>query len=306
MDNPITIAYMTARRQCEFGWFRDSLLRQLKPTDNIRVVIVDFWHAERKWTILKDWIHVPPKPTVWQGPHRLTTKDFFAPSNARNTALCYARGTHIVYVDDLSLLGDRWMEAVRDAVTQGYVACGAFQKVKKMNVWGGRAMNFEDYPDGHDARWSAGNDDQPVAGHASWLFGCSLVVPVAALEKINGWPEAICDASGTGAEDTSVGQVLVNTGHTLKYDRRLFTYESEELHHQQPVMNRVERGEIGTPNSMSWAVVRMVQQAKHFDNNFHGFPDIAALRQHILRGGDFPIPKIPEHCWYDGTPLKDL
>jgi hypothetical protein len=289
-----------------FEWFRSSLLRQLLPTDEVHVVIVDFWHSERNWTLLKGWQHVPPKPTVWQGPHRLTQDDYFAPSNARNTALCYAKGSHIVYVDDLSLLGNRWMEAVRDAVAQGYICCGAFQKVKQMNVWGGRMMNFEDYPEGHDKRWTSGDDNAAVPGYGSWLFGCSVVIPVSALEKINGWPEAICDASGTGAEDTSTGTVLVNTGHTLKYDRRLFTYESEELHQQDPKMNRVERGVIDTVDSMSWAVLRMVQQAKHFDNDFHGFPDVAALRRHILAGGQFPIPKTPEHLWYDGTPLREL
>jgi len=277
------------------------------PTDDVQVIIVDFWHSERNWTVLKNWFHVPPKPTVWQGPYRLTKKDFFAPSNARNTALCYAKGSHIVYVDDLSLLGDRWMEAVRDAVAQGYICCGAFQKVKNMNVWGGRMMNFEHYPEGCDQRWPNGDDNKAVPGYASWLFGCSVVIPVAALEKINGWPEAICDASGTGAEDTSTGQVLVNTGHILKYDRRLFTYESEELHQQEPQMHRIERGIIGDKNnSMSWAVVRMVQNAKHFDNDFHGFPDIAALRRHILKGGEFPIPKTPEHLWYNGTALSEL
>src|SRR5438309_7276872 len=102
-----TIAYMTARRDCRVEWFRDSLARQILPTDDIQVVIVDFFHTERRWSILEGWLHVPPKPTVWQGPHRLTNKDFFAPSNARNTALCYATGSHIAYVDDLSLLGER-------------------------------------------------------------------------------------------------------------------------------------------------------------------------------------------------------
>jgi len=132
------------------------------------------------------------------------------------------------------------------------------------------------------------------------------VLPVSALEKINGWPEAVCDASGIGAEDSMTGGVLANTGHQLKYDRRLFTYESEELHFQEPLMHRIERGVVGSQDSMSWAVVRMLTRAKHFDNEWHGFPDIAALRWHILAGGQFPIPKNPLHCWYNGVPLGEL
>jgi len=302
----LSVAYMTARRDCKVEWFRDSLCRQILPSDDIQIIVVDFFHAERKWSKLEGWLHVPPKPTVWQGPHRLTRNDYFAPSSARNTALCYAKHDHIAYVDDLSVLGPQWLSSVREAITGNYIACGAFQKVKHLNIQVGRVIEFMDFPQGHDHRFEKGSDKKAVACPPNWLFGCSVCLPVAALEKINGWPEAICDSTGVGAEDCFTGETLVRTGHAVKYDRRMFTYESEELHFQEPLMKRCDKGEIGKSNSKSWAAVRMMQECKRFDNNFDPFPDIAALRKHILAGGSFPIQKNPLHDWYDGQPLSEL
>jgi len=288
-------------------WFRQSLISQILPTDDIQVIIVDFFHDERRWPVLEGWSHVRPKPNVWNGAHKLTQNDYFAPSSARNTGLCYAKHDWIAYVDDVSVLAPTWLTAVRQAMAEGYIVCGAFRKVAHLEVAGsGKVLQFMDHRAGHDHRWPAGKDDQAVDCAANWLFGCSCAMPVAALEKINGWPETVCDASGVGAEDSFTGLALVKTGHKLKYDRRMFTYESEELHFQEPLMMRVERGEVGTENSMSWAAVRMLSNVGYFDNEFHGFPDIAALRRHILKGGEFPIPKTPEHLWYNGTALSEL
>jgi len=61
----LSICYMTARRQPRVDWFRNSLVPQILPTYDIRVIIVDFFHAERQWPILEGWLHVPPKGSVW-------------------------------------------------------------------------------------------------------------------------------------------------------------------------------------------------------------------------------------------------
>lgn len=302
----LSIAYHTARKLPMVEWFRDSLVPQIKPGDEIQVIITDFFHSERKWAQLRDWLHVDCKPCVWQGKHRLTNNDYFSPSNARNTSLCYAKHDHIAFVDDLSLLGPQWLQAVRESIEGGYIACGAFRKVRHMEVQRGELIRFMDHGAGRDSRWEKGDDNKAVDCPSNWLFGCSCAMPVAALEKVNGWPEAVCDSTGVGAEDCFMGQTLKNTGHVLKYDRRMFTYESEELHFQEPLMRRIDMGNIGTQDSKSWAAVRMLQNVKHFDNDFSPFPDIAALRRHVLGGGEFPIPQNPKHCWYSSKPLAEL
>ena len=87
----LTISYMTSRKDCQFWWFIAGLRRQAQRWGGkLKVVMVDFWCQELPWynwdandvkrrkhiirSMSHDFgvIHVPPKPTVIQGPHRLT------------------------------------------------------------------------------------------------------------------------------------------------------------------------------------------------------------------------------------------
>lgn len=303
----ISICYLTARKDCRAEWFFDSLRLQIAGARDIQLIMVDFWKDQRPLPKLPlDVLHVSPKPNVWQGKHRLTGNDYFTASSARNTALCYANDGHIVFVDDLSVVMPGWLGAVRESIAGGYIACGAFRKVNKLVVEKGIVKSFEDHKPGHDSRWGEGHADKPVPCPPNWLFGCSCCIPVSALEKINGWPEAACDSTGVAGEDSFTGIALARSGHKLMYDRRMMTLEAEDLHQQKPVLLRMDKGKIGTPDSKSHAVVRMLQNCSRFDNDFTPFPDIAALRQHILRGGEFPIPNGPLHDWYDSQALSEL
>jgi glycosyltransferase involved in cell wall biosynthesis len=315
----LNIAYVTSRKEPCFEWFADSLKNQIKPEDNIRVIIVDFFASER--TIrssldvsphvlsLGEW-HVAPKPTPWQGPHRLTKHDYFAPSNARNTALCYALDGWIVYVDDLSVLMPGWLAAVREAIAENRITCGAFRKVNKLVVEKGNVVSYEDHPAGVDSRWNQVPDDKPSKCPPNWLFGCSVVMPVEALLKINGWPE-LCDSTGIGMEDCHTGIALANNGYQLWYDRRMLTFESEERHHNQPTMLRMDkRGKaqvpIGShPDEKGFAVVTALEKAKRFHNYFEP-GGIAALRKKILAGEPFPMVVLPDTDFYDKQHLSEL
>lgn len=329
----LTIAYVTARKDPQFWWFISSLRRQVKKMKcgKLRIIVIDFWcqplpyhnwdwsHVTRRkhqfYSMAHDFgpLHIPPKPTVNQGPHRLTKNDYFSPSNSRNTALCKCETPWLAYVDDVSCLGPDWLTSVVEAIQGNYVACGAFRKVKNLVVDGGKVIHFDPHWDaekkndlGLDSRSIQRPGNEVKDCPYSWLFGCSVVMPVSALEQINGWPETICDSTGVGAEDGFLGCALVNNGSVLKYDKRMFTYESEEYHHQDPKMTRIDKGKIGTPDSKSWAAVRMLVGAKRFDNDFAPFADIASLRQNILKGGQFPIPTGPTRDWYDSEPLSNL
>ncbi len=132
------------------------------------------------------------------------------------------------------------------------------------------------------------------------MYGCSLAGPVEAFLQINGFPEH-CD--GLGSEDYIAGIVLENNGWKIMYDRRMLTLESEEAHHFDKAFKRSDFGV--SPNDKSHAVLNMAYQQKEFPNYF-GEGGIRALRENILAGGEFPIMKIPEHCWFSGTALKDL
>ena len=301
----LTIAYMTCRQNPRFEWFRDSLLHQNPIGIVNRIVVVDFHAATREPKLDVPGIETivtTPKPTVWQGPHRLTKRDYFAAANARNTALCYAKDGWIAYVDDLSVLMPGWLKCVREAMQGNYIALGAYRKVLKLQVENGEVKYLEDHPSGWDSRWKHGNDAHPVPAAGGWLFGASVAMPVETLLKINGWDE---DCDSLGGEDYIAGLMLEKHGYRFMYDRRMLTLESEELHHYEVTLTRIDKGK--SPKDKSHKILKMVtDHGRHRAPNYFGNEGIAGLRQRVLRGEPFPIPSIPEHDWYDDQPLREM
>lgn len=312
-------------------WFFDALHRQCGGDySDIRIIVVDFYAQshldwldfdvlERKQKFREmckcpNYLHVPPKPTPWNGPHRLTQNDYFAAANSRNTAICYCPDPYIVFLDDLSIPKDGWLEAVREAAKEKRIVCGSFQKVLHLCVEDGKVIGYADHPGGHDSRWSHGHDDKAVPCYPNWSFGCSFGCPIEYLLQINGIPEA-CDSTGIGMEDAHTGIALANNGHQLYYDRRMFTFESEELHHVEKPMLRKDKVKDGAgtfeqgiglhPKDKGHFVVAMLAHAKRFDNYF-GEEGLAGLRQRILRGEQFPTNVQPYHDFYDSQPLEEL
>lgn len=302
----LTIAYITTRRNCCFKWFLDSLKLQTdQACKDIRIVVVDFHaHArteEKSWLsdLGTNWVWTAPKPTVWQGPHRLTKEDWFAASNARNTALCLAPDGYIAYVDDLSVLMPGWLNAVYEAQSGNYVALGAYKKVDKLYVENGRVVSCEEFAGGMDSRWSFGKDNEAVPATGGMMYGCSVAMPVEALLVIGGWPEFV---DGLSSEDYICGLALQNTGCTFKYDRRMLTLESHELHHAEPAFRREDYGI--SPDDKSHAALNIGKSAKYFDNYYEG--GMRSLRQIIMAGAPFPVVGNPQHDWFLKKHLSEL
>ena len=309
----LTIAYSTARKEPHFQWFYDSLIRETGGDfSDIKVVLVSRFGTD----VIKDIdtsmgsfpiLATEPKPSVWQGAHRLTRTDWFAASNARNTALCYAPDGYIAYVDDLSVLMPGWLSAVREALAGNYVVCGAYRKVRQLRVEKGAVVSYDGFFQGLDQRWQFVKSD-PTPAESGWLFGCSCGMPVEFLLEINGWAEDLCD--GLGFEDCCTGIVLHNTGHKMMYDRRMLTLESEEHHHTEPAFRKEDwHFEDGKPvpggnrhDDKSHAALHIAQGSKNFPNHFN----IRELRQTVLNGGEFPVDLNPRHDWYTKVPLCDL
>jgi glycosyltransferase involved in cell wall biosynthesis len=344
----LTIAYFTSRKEPKIEWFFESLHRETGGKyDGIRIVIIDLHNADRDiicgvpecgmdelkeelaeappsrsyaLTWAPDVWHQPPKPTVWQGKHRLTKEDWFAASNARNTAICLAPDGWIAFVDDVSVLLPGWLARVREAMNHPKrITCGAYRKVKELVVEDGYVKSFADHPGGRDNRMAAVKCDYldkfalgpvvamdrvslPVPCAGNWMYGCSLVAPVEAFLEINGYPEALCD--GMGFEDVIAGIMLEKKGYSFAYDPRMMTYESEELHHQMPVMKRSDYGV--SPNDKSHAVLNAARNGHGWHPNYFGEEGIRGLRSRVLRGEPFPVVQIPAHEWFTRTPLSEL
>ncbi len=298
----LTLCYVTTRKENQFQWFADSLRDQLTAEDvdnGLRIVVVDA--NAKELSTSTEFILTPPKPSIWQGPHRLTKENWFAASNARNTGLCFAPDGFIAYVDDLSVLGPHWLQSVREAMAGNYIALGSYEKHNKMIVENGKLIYSQPYS--HDSRVSHSKGDVTSCG-GDWLYGCSLAGPVQAFLDVNGWPESICD--GLGFEDCCMGIALGNLNrYSFRFDRRMRTTESEELHSVGEIYTHSDFGK--SPLDKSHAALNMAKQCKFFEQYLgDGFNNISELRQHILNGGEFPIRKHPDREWFSKTLLCEL
>jgi hypothetical protein len=299
----VTIAYLTSRRNCKIEWWLDSLAIQVKPEDEVHIVVVDFWAKERPMMLFapfaKSVTHVTPKPNVWQGEHRLTQDNWFAAANARNTAVCLCRTDWLAYCDDLSVLAPTWLDAVRRAVAGNYIALGSYKKVSDLVVDKGRVVSCTEFASGLDSRLR--HTGQVVSCGGDWMYGCSLAGPVEAFLSVNGWPE-ICD--GMGFEDSCMGICLGNTKKfSFRYDKDMLTLESEEDHHKEPRFKGVDFGR--SPKDKSHALLNIAKNSTWFPNYF-GEEGIRGLRNRVLAGDPFPIVQCPQHEFFTSKLLAEL
>jgi hypothetical protein len=303
----LTVAYMTNRRDNRIQWFFDSLLRQAGPGFlNINVVVVDFFVDERDPVDDPNVKFVSPKPNPWQGKYRLTSRDYFAAANARNTAICYAPDGHIAFVDDISVLMPNWLKYVYKAMATNHVVLGRYAKVLELEVTNGQITRYTPNPKGEDSRYNPAAGDNCIRVSGGWMYGASLVAPVEAFLKINGWDE---DCDSMGSEDYIAGIMLEKNGYEIFYHQGMMTLESEELHHAEPAFARVIKPRIPgkstfTERDASHAILRMVE-----DRGRHKAPNtfnLRELRQHILAGREFPTDVHPQHDWRDGQPLQEM
>lgn len=323
----LNVSYVTNRRVNRIEWFFDSLYWQWEgPAKPIKIIVIDFYADEpgRKEEVAEKasmfinlgvkLVHVTPKPTVWQGKYRLTKRDYFAASNARNTAICLAEDGYLAFVDDVSVLMPNWLARVRAAETGGYVACGTYEKVRELEVKDGRLKHKARLPEGDQgidhriivARKQFKDQKElpaliPCSG--SWFFGCSNAVPVEAYLQIGGFDEN-CDSMGS--EDYPCGFLLEKAGYKLFFDPAMRTVESEELHHSGETMLRIDKPNIKGHRDGSNAYLAMLLGGMKYFPNYFGEGGIRVVRQRVLAGEPFPITQCPQHDWRDGKLLSEM
>lgn len=345
----ISIVYVTARHAPKWTWFADSLCAQTTEEQraNLEVLFIDghLWDESiaRAWdkpeiplcdtrfhgaprfhtveAIVRGrfpFRHLPPKPCAWNGPFRQTKRDWFCAGNTRNTGFIVAKHAYVVFVDDLSVVAPMWFNQVLHAAQDGYVVCGAYKKVKSLDIADGRIVSFEEFPAGVDSRWARGSDGGIVDWHGSAMFGCSFGVALEAALEVDG-NDAACN--GSGAEDYDFGIRLERAGWPIKYNRNMLTLESEELHHD------------GSKLPQSRKLVTADRLPKNYETYVHCNPDekywsdhvmlnrlanetdrivpligdsLRAARAHFLSTGLVSIPREPQCDWRDGVLLSDL
>ena len=303
-----TISYITNRLEPKFEWFFSSLASN--GGDGLTVNIVDFHAESRKEKVHKlaqkhgisIGRHTEPMPNVWQGKYRLTKEDFFAASNASNTAIAICPTSWVVFVDDLSVLRPNWLNCVKDATLRDGITCGAYKKVFELKVRAGKVESFKENPVGNDIRAQATGWDNVNPCLGQWFFGCSFVAPINALLDINGFDS---DCDGMGYQDCVAGKMLESHGVKFWYDSRMVTFESEELHHQEG--NTFHRLDPGiSPNDKSHRILELVSRGRKTAPNYFGEGGLRRVRERTLLGYQFPVIQVPEHEWFTGKRLAEL
>jgi len=320
---PITIGYLTSRKDCKFEWFADGLVRELRlvsevlDTKQVQVVVVDtkLWpypdnNPEQRKKQFKDIVderftfaHIPPKPSVWQGPNRLTQRDYFCAANSRNTVFAAATGSHVVFVDDLSVLLTGWISGHLHAAKHRYVLCGMTSKHRNLVVdREGYLVKHDAHLHGIDSRLRHIHEDGVRDCSAEWLYGGTFSVPLEAALQVNGQDE-IYDSQG--GEDYDFGIRLGRAGWSVRINRNCGTIESEELHHVESPMVRLDKPvSVDGPYSSNTLLNRLLRNNNTWTigNQFN----LSELRKQVLSGEEFPVIAQPDRHWVDGQPLREM
>jgi hypothetical protein len=241
----ISFIYTTCRKNPKFDWFIDSLYNQVVEEkfdcSNIEIVMVDFelQYDESRKEVMKQIVnnrfkftHVEPMPSPWQGKYRLTSRDCFSASLARNTGICYVSNSYLCFVDDLSVLEPGSFKHIIEYANQNIVVAFGYKKVWDLDVENGKIIHKRETPAGIDSRWNQGEDYRKIGG--SQLFGYSAS-PLSVLLSVNGYDE-ICNS--IGGEDYHYGMRIEKLNIPIFYSKKVVFNESENLADQGNVFLR--------------------------------------------------------------------
>lgn len=297
MNRRLTIAYITGRYAPMFGWTFDSLEKQVGSENDIDIIVISAQDVSFPYQVKVS----APKYSVWQGKHRLTSSEWWAMSNARNTAICLAQDGYIVFLDDRCVLQPGWLHAVREAMDGNYAIAGTYKKVHNLVVKDGLAASWDN--ETQDSRMPyASNKEGPAPCGGEWFFGCSCGLPLEWALNIGGYDE---DCDSLSFEDCIFGIMLEKNGYPIRFDPRMAIIQDRTPGQLGPEYKRTDKGI--SPCDKSHRILEMVQKGgRHKAPNYFGEGGIRALRERVLKGEPFPIMQVPQNDWFDGQLVKDF
>lgn len=292
-----SLCSITARAEPHYDWLLRDLAGQALDGDHVELIIVDFFARDAaalgidngmlERAHVRRCLVVPPKPNIWQGPHRIASRDLHAIANARNTAIVMAECDYLVFLDDRVNLGPRWLAAVR-AGERARDAAIAGPYDKRVKVGDEIHLSI-------DHRRERKPDGMINCG-GGWLYGGNFALPLSWILDVNGCEE-MCDP--VGCEDYIMGQMVENRGHRIDFIASM-AVEQDRTGDAHP-FPRIDKGI--SPNDKSHAINKFGRRERAY-----GTPDLAALREHIRAGGSFPIPdpNAEHRDWYDGQLVREM
>ena len=289
----VTIAYSTARPEPRLDWLIDGIEQQAVPGDRIEMIIVDALGRPapsigfRPIPPIARVVETRPKPCVWQGAQRVTSRDWWAASNARNTsiALCDARSDYLVFVDDRCRIGPRWMAEIRAGErSRASAIVGSYDKHED-----GRVSS-----DHRRRTHPRGIDGCP----GGWLFGGTIALPLEWCLEVNGFEEG-CD--GLSGEDYIFGLMLTNAGRRIDFRPDLLVRQERSA----GTGHGLARTDKGTsPRDKSHAALARFGARSRTEMT----PDLRAIRARLAAGLGMPdVDRDADHRdWYDGQPIREM
>lgn len=320
----IGIVYATHRRDPRLDWFVESLSAQLVGSSPVELLVVDGLYTPERAAALERLVAgrfgaamVPPKPSPYNGAHRLTRDDLFAAANARNTGAVYSRQPYLVFVDDCSVLAPGWLDAALEAADAGRVVAGAYEKREAMRVEGGVLVESVLVEAGRDSRAEHAPPGELVRIPGGQLYGSSFGVPRELLVAVNGLDE-LCDPMG--GEDYHLGIRLELAGAEIYYDRRLLTIEAQSLDAVGESPRRIGRSLAEDAYLAKLAEFGVAARSTDgsFDNSHMVLDLVYGTGESAALGNDFDLATLvpadfealprafPDAYWFDGTPLAEL
>lgn len=304
----LSLIYSTGRLDPHLDWTLDALAGQWMDGDEVELILVDVFDrgispestlcGAREQAILARSpqitrvIAVPPRPNIWQGKYRVTSRDWWATEVSRNTGIVLASHPQIAFLDDRCRPGSQWVATVRQyATTRDAVAAGSYDKLEGP-VDAPRVT--------HDHRLGLSPQGKVNCG-GGWLYGCSFTLPLAWALEVNGFEEGCC---GLGGEDYIFGMMLTNAGRRIDYTPGMHVSQD------RTVGNETCKGTYGgrdkgiSPNDKSHAAV--TRFGSRIRTEFT--PELRALRAVLAAGGSFPIPDptVDYRDWFDNELVREM
>lgn len=296
MRYSLTVAFITSRVSSGLGWFLDSLAAITPRELPMSVIVIDAksygtskmdFHAFRNHSVTG--MISSPKPTIWQGPSRITRENWWAKSNALNTAICLCQTDWIAFVDDRCVLSDHWLTSIEEAMERETGVVGSYEKRANMKVENGIIVDEGELL-GADTR-------TPGVYQTDGWYGGSGALPLEWCLAVNGLCEDVCD--GLGSEDSMFGVTLRNSGFPFFYDSRMRIIEDRTPGQIDGALRRSDWGV--SPNDASHKIVEILRDKTTSQNSF----DIRNLRDRVLSGEPFPPPSASHIHWFSGEPIAE-
>lgn len=229
----ISFIYITCRKNPKLELFINTLYQQVFDLNfditKIQLVIVDFelqYDTSRLENFGKiinnrfDYVHVEPKPSKYQGKHKLTKVNYFSASGPRNTGVCYSKYDYLVFIDDLSAMGPNSFSHIVDYANKKIVVGFSYQKVNGLE-FNNNKLYFKEHSSGIDSRIQNKDFFRQIQGAQLYGYNAS---PLYEILKVNGYDE-IC--ASMGGEDYHYGHRLQLAGVKIYYSEHVRFYESE-------------------------------------------------------------------------------